>query len=223
MRAALQFLTIIPVPAPPVPPGAAAIWFPAVGALLGAMAWFLSQQPMGAALALAALVWITGGLHEDGLADVCDAVRAGRPRERMLEILKDSRIGAYGATAIGLSILLRWQAMSRLTEWHEFVLALVVSRAAMVWLAATTPAASEGLGSAFRLSLPWYAAPLAIVPVVLAAAVNWEWRAVLVAVASIALVRAWLLRRLGGFTGDCLGFQCQVTETAVLIALAWRK
>jgi cobalamin synthase len=99
----------------------------------------------------------------------------------------------------------------------------VAGRAAMVLLAATTPAAAEGLGSAFRASLPAYAAPLAIAQVVLAAATDIEWRAVLVAVASVAIVRTWLVRRLDGFTGDCLGFQCVMTETAVLIALAWRR
>ena len=226
MRSALQFLTILPVPAPNAPPGAAAAWYPLVGALIGLLAWFLtSQSPLGATLAIVAVVAVTGGLHEDGLADVCDAVRAGRTRERMLEILKDSRIGAYGATAITLSILVRWQAMSKLSEpfllW-KFVLAFAVSRAAMIVLAASTPSAASGLGGTFRESLSKYAAPLAVIAVSALAVGISAWPALLVAVASVLFVRTWLMQRLGGFTGDCLGFQCQLTEASVLVALAWR-
>jgi adenosylcobinamide-GDP ribazoletransferase len=220
VRAALQFLTILPIPAPHVPPGAAAIWYPAVGALLGLLAAAAWHSPFGATLSILVAVFSTGGLHEDGLADICDAVRAGRTRERMFEVLKDSRIGAYGATAIVLSILVRWQAMAKLAPpglWWKFALAFAASRAAIVVLAATTPAAAPGLGEAFRTSLPRYAAPL----VTLQIAVLAPWQALVAATVSIVLVRAWLMARLGGITGDCLGFQCQITEAAVLMALAW--
>jgi adenosylcobinamide-GDP ribazoletransferase len=230
MRAALQFLTILPVPAPHEAPGAAAAWYPLVGALIGvagAAAW---HSPLQAALAIVVVVMLTGGLHEDGLADVCDAVRAGRTRERMLDILKDSRIGVYGAIAVTLSILVRWQAMAKLSGagseiWWKFVLAFAASRAAMVVLAAVTPAATPGLGGAFRSSLPRYAAPVAVLQVAaipLAIPDVAGWWALGVAAVSVWAVRLWLLRRLGGITGDCLGFQCQITEAAVLAALVWR-
>lgn len=220
MRAALQFLTILPVPAPHVAPGEAAVWFPVVGALIGLLAAAAWHTPLGATLSIAAVIIITGGLHEDGLADVCDALRAGRTRERMLEILKDSRIGSYGATAIALSILVRWQAMAKLAEpgiWWKFAVAFAAARAAMVVLAATTPAATPGLGESFRTSLPSYAAPLAVLPV----AAFLPWPALLAGAGSILIARTWFMRRLGGFTGDGLGFQCQLTEAAVLVALAW--
>lgn len=224
MRAALQFLTILPVPAPNVAPGTGAVWYPIVGALIGLLAALVARSPMGATLAIVAVVLVTGGLHEDGLADICDAVRAGRTRERMLEILKDSRVGAYGATAIVLSILVRWQAMSKLSEpglWWKFVLAFAASRAAMVVLAATTPAVAPGLGESFRTSLPRYAAPAVVLQVAVAGIVISAWPALLAAAVSVLLVRAWLMQRLGGISGDCLGFQCQVTEAAVLMTLAW--
>ncbi len=219
MRSALQFLTILPVPAPNVPPGAGAVWYPVVGALIGLLAAAASLTPMGATMSIVVVVLITGGLHEDGLADICDAVRAGRTRERMFEILKDSRIGAYGATAIALSILVRWHAMSRLSGdiWWKFALAFAASRAAMVVLAAITPPAAPGLGESFSTSLPKYAAPLAVLQV----SAFLAWPALLAAAASVLLTRAWLMRRLGGITGDCLGFQCQATEAVVLVALAW--
>ena len=70
---------------------------------------------VGALLALGGLLAVTGCLHEDGLADVADAVRAGRSQQKMREILKDSRIGTYGAIALMLSIALRWQSMAQIT------------------------------------------------------------------------------------------------------------
>lgn len=227
MRAALQFLTIVPLPAPLVPPGAAAAWYPAAGALIGLVVAACWHTPMQATLAILAAVVLTGGLHEDGLADVCDAVRAGRTRERMLEILKDSRIGTYGALAIVLSVLVRWQAMTRLTGnvWWCFVLVFAASRASMVWLAATTTPAAPGLGSAFRDSLPRSALPLGLLQVVLipvAAADTRLWLPLAAVALSVVLVRAWLMRRLGGFTGDCLGLQCQIAEATALAVLAWQ-
>jgi adenosylcobinamide-GDP ribazoletransferase len=226
LRAALQFLTILPVPAPNVPPGSAAVWYPAVGAIIGLVAAAVAtHSPLGATLAIVVVVVLTGGLHEDGLADICDAVRAGRTRERIFEILKDSRIGAYGATAIALSILVRWQAMSKLSEpwlWWKYVLAFAASRAAMVVLAAATPAAAPGLGETFRASLPRYAAYLVAAQVLAVVVAISAWPAFLAAAASVVATRAWLIRRMGGVTGDGLGFQCQVTEATVLVALAWQ-
>ena len=225
MRVALQFLTIIPVPAPLEPPGAAAAWYPAVGALIGLIAAAAWHTPMQATLAIAAAIVITGGLHEDGLADVADAIRAGRSRQRMFEILKDSRVGAYGAIALVLSILIRWQAMAKLTGnvWWKFALAFAVARAAMVLIAATTPSAAPGLGEAFVASIPKYAPILVAAQcAALAYPVGARgWIALVAVAAAVMLARAWFLRRLGGITGDCLGFTCQAAEATALVALAW--
>src|SRR4051794_36861982 len=100
MRSALQFLTILPVPGPPGKPGEAAWAFPIVGALFGLLCAVILPWKLGPILAMIAVAALTGGLHEDGLADVCDAVRKYRTREQMHRILKDSRIGVYGALAL---------------------------------------------------------------------------------------------------------------------------
>src|SRR5260221_7374480 len=113
MRQALQFLTILPIPAQNDPPGRAAWAYPIVGALLGLLAAALWRLPLGPLLTVIVLAALTGGLHEDGLADVCDAIRAYRSRETMLRILKDSRIGAHGALALIASFTFRWQALSQ--------------------------------------------------------------------------------------------------------------
>ena len=116
--AAVRFLTIVRAPGGDVAPGRAAACFPTVGAVLGlagAGVFLLARQALPASIAALLTVgfWtlISGMLHEDGVADVADALRAGRSREHMLAILKDSRIGAFGAVALLLSVLARWQAL----------------------------------------------------------------------------------------------------------------
>lgn len=230
---ALQFLTLLPIRAETTAPGEAAVFFPLVGALLGAAAsvLFVMTQPLwgsslAALLAVAALVGMTGALHEDGLADVADAFRAERSRERIMAILKDSRIGVYGALALALSILLRWQALLSPQINVAFALSssLAISRAALVVLAFLTPSVGEGLGASFVRFLS-----TRIVAVVLAQALFFAafcgWRGVAMLVGSglvVALARSYFLRRLGGVNGDCLGATCQAVETVNLMVLAWR-
>src|SRR3954471_15815666 len=115
---AIQFLTVVPIPGQTAIPGRAAPFFPLIGAALGAtcgLVFEVCQKPLGGSLAaltaISAAIILSGGLHEDGLADVADALRAGRSREKMLAILKDSRIGAYGAVVLVLCICIRWQTL----------------------------------------------------------------------------------------------------------------
>jgi len=228
---AVQFLTILPVRGSTAAPGASAVWFPLVGAAVGASAGMVllaarQALPPGVAagLALAWLILITGGLHEDGLADVADALRAGRTRARMLEILKDSRIGAHGALALLLSVGLRWQAISSLAVHPVAALAAAaaLSRAALIAVAFWTEPAGDGLGRGFRASLTAPATGFAFLQGVAAAmlcgprAAAWLLALALVVAAA---ARAYFTRRLGGVTGDCLGAVCQVCETGFLLVL----
>lgn len=221
MRQALQFLTILPVRAPAAAPGKAAWAFPVVGALLGLAAAGLWRLPMGPLLIVIVMAMVTGGLHEDGLADVCDALRAYRTREKMHLILKDSRVGAHGALALIASFIFRWQALTMLQgdAWWRLPAAYGISRAAMVLMAATTPAVGEGLGRAFGESLPRGAALVAVLQIALLAALT-GWPSALwisgAVIAALVLLRLWFLARLGGVTGDCLGAACQVGEAVAL-------
>src|SRR3984885_1589840 len=154
---AIQFLTIIRLPATdrPTPPGQAAAWFPLVGAALGALGGAVyigagKVLPASLAALMTVALWaaISGVLHEDGLADVADALRAGRTPERMLAILKDSRIGTFGAVAVVLSILARWQALEHTTAPNILCLCIAaqaVPRASMVGLAWTSRPVGYGL------------------------------------------------------------------------------
>jgi adenosylcobinamide-GDP ribazoletransferase len=226
---AVRFLTILPVPGEPVPSGRAAIFFPFVGALLGAVgAGVLLAASRVLPLSLAALAtvafWtaISGVLHEDGLADVADALRAGRTQERMLAILKDSRIGTFGAMALVLSVLARWQALEHLAVPRTLeicIAAQAVPRAAMVALAWVSRPASAGLGLAFSSTLTTPGALIAIGQGI-AAALACGLRPGLVilagAYAAVRLARWYFYRRIGGVNGDCLGATEQLLEIFVL-------
>jgi adenosylcobinamide-GDP ribazoletransferase len=229
---AVQFLTVIPVRAKTTEPGRAALFFPLVGAGMG---WFggalflMSQQvfpvPLAALLVVVFWVTITGGLHEDGLADVADAFRSGRSPDRVLEILKDSRIGSYGALAIALSVLLRWQALVAISAnlLPVLVASQAVSRAAMVALAWITRPAGTGLGAAFCAGLSTPVALGALAQGIAAALWCGAGLGTVMLAASLIVVllaRAFFHRVIGGVTGDCLGATSQAVEIVLLLLAA---
>jgi adenosylcobinamide-GDP ribazoletransferase len=224
---ALQFLTILPVPGDTVPASESAIFFPLVGALLGASAGLVLLTG-NALLVIAWLLIATGCIHEDGLADVADAFRAGRSRERILSILKDSRIGTYGSLALMISVLIRWQALAqiRTNPVYGLIAALALSRTALVALAAIAPAAGDGLGREFVNGMRGNTATAAIgQATAIAFLAGWQYAlAMILSSAAIVLLgRAWFVRRLGGVNGDCLGATCQIVETANLLILTWPR
>jgi len=189
---ALQFLTIVPVKMETTEPWKAAVCFPVVGAFLGAGAALIlivseEHLPVQLRTLLVMLFWIavTGGLHEDGIADVADACRAGRPRETILEIMKDSRIGTYGGLALLLSVLIRWQALVGLTLDYlpALVAVMALSRASIVVMARIARPATEGLGSLFTRNVSTLTAVLVGAQGVAAAMwCGWRAGAVLLAV-----------------------------------------
>jgi len=235
LRAAVQFLTVLPLRGPGVEPWRAAAWFPVVGAALGAAgAGILALlEPLLPAQIRALLVvafWIgaTGALHEDGLADVADGVRAERSRERMLEILKDSRIGAFGALALILSVAVRWQALAALAvdALPALTAVMALSRASIVVLARIARPAGAGMGARFAGRVTTLSATAAAALALAAAA--WcgvATGAVLAVVTAVVILasRSYFHRRLGGVTGDCLGAVAQLVEMSLLTVLACRS
>ncbi|MBL8177256.1 MAG: adenosylcobinamide-GDP ribazoletransferase [Bryobacterales bacterium] len=232
---AIQFLTVLPIRGRTAPPGRSALFFPLVGAGLGWLAgqWLRMLEPslgssLTAVLVLAFLALVTGGLHEDGLADVADALRAHRSREKMTAILKDSRIGVFGALALVYVVAMRWQALTRLPAdgVRDLVACLAVSRAALVAQAWVSRPVGDGLGAAFSRDLDSITAVFAIasgvafafLPGVAAGA------AILVAAGlSTSVLNRWFDARLGGVNGDCLGATCLVSETFALLFVSCRN
>ena len=253
---ALQFLTRIPVTGrladwvgySSAMLNASSAWFPAVGWVVGVfaalvMALALAALPAGpagalaaAALATAATVGLTGGFHEDGLADTADGLGGGATRERALAIMKDSRIGSYGTLALVLALLLKvlllaliaqrgaWPAAAALLAAHALsrLAPLVVMRtlpyAGDAGQAKAKPLAQAISGRGFTIGFPWSIPALALMGQA-QGATHLIVALLLWALALAAMLRL-LRRRLAGFTGDTLGATQQVCELAIYLGLA---
>ncbi|WP_245155704.1 adenosylcobinamide-GDP ribazoletransferase [Paracoccus ravus] len=242
---ATVWLTRLPVmrqaPPEPVPLSVAAWAFPLVGivvvppaaAVIWLALWLGLGAPIAAILALGAMALVTGGLHEDGLADFADGC-GGSTRTRRLEIMRDSRIGSYGALTLGLVAALRIAALAALAG-HSAGLAALGLLAAAAWsrglmalaLAVMPAARPEGLGRAagqasHRIALVaiTLGAMLVLPAVSAAGSGSLGWLMVASVGAAFAAIPAVMaLSKLGGQTGDVLGAIQQSGETATLLAL----
>lgn len=210
--------------------------FPVIGALVGgvggivyAIAVSLSLAPLIAgALGIAAMVALTGALHEDGFADTVDGLGGGADRDSRLRIMGDSRIGTFGAAALILSLVGRSGAMEAISDPATVISALVVagaaSRAAMVAVMnALPPARKTGLGADAGKPSQGVTVGAAGIAVLIAITVlPFGVALVTLAVAAAgAGAVAWTAhRRIGGMTGDILGAAQQVAEIGAIIALA---
>ena len=234
-RRAWAFLTRLPGGAHPGSDrelGRSVGWFPVVGAVIGALSgavyWSL-YGPLGAliaaVLAVASSAAATGAFHEDGLADTADAL-GGSTRARRLEIMKDSRVGAFGVLALVLSTLVRVFAVSSLGPVDglvALVVAHLVGRTAAIAIMGMVPAAGDtGLGHSYTEHLPRAWTGLAVVASSAAAASLGPAGAVALgaSAASATVVGLVALRAFGGTTGDVLGAIEQVGEMAVLVSVA---
>jgi len=237
LTVAARYLTIVPIPgaaASSEGPGAAAAWFPIVGLAIGALLFVVDDvasalffPSLAAALVVAAWKTVTGGLHLDGLADCLDG-SMGRDAEHRLAIMRDSRIGAFGAIGLVLVVILMVAAVAGLDpsmRGRALLVAPVVARAVPPILARVFPAVASGQGAAFRMDLPPRAPVIAGVTAVLVAAALLGARGVAACViaAIVAFVFGRLMtRRLGGVTGDVHGAAIELTELSVLLVAAAR-
>ncbi|MER2536880.1 MAG: adenosylcobinamide-GDP ribazoletransferase [Rhizobiaceae bacterium] len=232
----LAFFTRLPVPAVDHRERslADAVWAaPVAGVVVGlaggvvyAVAVLAGLSPsVAAGLALAATMLATGCLHEDGLSDVADGFGGGATRERKLEIMRDSRIGAFGACALVLSILLRWSAIADLDVPVRVVFALIAAHAASrallpALMAALPPARHDGLAAGAGAA----SVDVALLALCLGGAclfllgVTGAVLAALCLGLVFLLVRRLCLNQIGGHTGDTLGALQQLGEIAILLA-----
>jgi adenosylcobinamide-GDP ribazoletransferase len=213
------------------------VWaFPVVGLFIGLVGalvyWGMHRLGMPAFLAaswtLVAILLATGAFHEDGLADMADGFGGGGTRERKLEIMRDSRIGTYGAVALGLSLLIRISALAALERPHLVLVALVataiVGRGGMIVpLLVLQPARPDGM-AAGMLDIPRWSAVLGFALVGLAL-LSCLPAGKAIVVAFVALATCFGLARLarsqiGGHSGDVLGATEVIVECVTLTALA---
>jgi adenosylcobinamide-GDP ribazoletransferase len=237
LRIGVLFSTRIPLPhASPVGGAdvARASWtLPVVGALIGLLgasvyrlAFAFNLPPLiGAALAVTTTLFVTGGLHEDGLADTLDGFGGGGDRERKLEIMRDSRIGTYGACGLALSLLLRVGALASLAGPGSVALALIAAHAGArammpLFLALVPPARPDGLSAGAGKPTQTSAAAAVLLGFVFLLASFGTARSVvalLLLLAGLAVMRRLCLRQIGGQTGDVAGALEQVGEIVILL------
>ena len=258
---AVQFFTRIPVTGrladwvgySPAMLRASAAHFPGIGWLAASLAaavyaslyWALAPNALApvvaAVFSTVATVWMTGGFHEDGLADVVDGLGGSAERERALDIMKDSRIGAFGAMALVLALLAKLSLLALLGT-HSLPAALAALVGAHVlsrfWpllivrglphvgdtaRSKSKPLADQIAGGALAVAGLWCLVPLALVGYALPAL--YLIAACLVSGLAAAWMARWFARRLQGFTGDCLGATQQVSEIGfylgAALALRW--
>ena len=253
---AVQFFTRLPVTGrlaawvgySPAMLRAASAHFPGVGWLVAAVAmgvyaalwWALGGQgfaPLVAAVgSTIATVLVTGGFHEDGLADVADGLGGSYDRERALDIMKDSRIGAFGAMALVLALLSKVSLLALLGA-HSLGAALAALAGGHVlsrlwplfivrWLphvgdtarSKSKPLADQISRGALAAAVLWCFLPLALV--YQAQAATFLIASITVSMVAAAWMGRWFARRLQGFTGDCLGATQQVGEIGFYLGAA---
>jgi adenosylcobinamide-GDP ribazoletransferase len=239
VRVALLFCTRLPIPnAAPVVGAdiARAGWaFPVAGAIVGLIAagvyWLagLAGLPSlpAAGLTVAATLVVTGCLHEDGLADVVDAF-GGHTRERRLEIMRDSRVGTYGACALSMSLLLRTAALASIAApavaAPVLIAAHTAARAGMpLFMGLVPPARVDGLSAGVGRPLPMSIAAavlLGVIALVVALGPAAGFCAIVLLAAVLALLAWFCIWQFGGQTGDVLGAVEQLGEIAILLVAA---
>jgi adenosylcobinamide-GDP ribazoletransferase len=251
---AVQFLTRLPMPPmrefEPNWLSRSVRYFPLVGALIGligAGVWWLSSlcfpPSVAVGLSMGASLLLTGALHEDGFADVCDGFGGGASRESILAIMKDSRVGAYGAIGIAMMLGLQWATLVSLPRASLpilFVGAHMMSRwcaTGLIWRLqyARTDADAKSRPFAGGLSTADWVLSGALGVLVLlaflplralidpAADADLPWARILVPAAAAAaaitfLAGTYFKKRIGGYTGDCLGAAQQLAELSFLLA-----
>jgi len=236
---AVRFFTRLPVPAwvghSAEALNGSARWFPAVGLVVGGIAALvylaalqLWPQPVAVLLAMAATLYATGAFHEDGLSDAADGLGGGWDKLRILEIMKDSRVGSYGVVALWLGLtgkfvllaaldpaLVPWALLAghALSRWCATLLLATMDYVREDLLAKAKPLATRLSPAALLVATVCAAAPLAGLP----------WSQVLAGLLLALMATGWLAakfrRWLGGYTGDCLGATQQVAEIAFYLGL----
>lgn len=234
---AFQFLTIVPLPCTvrceEEDLGRSMTFFPLVGLVIGALlagADFLLAPLLPRAVADLILVVllsvVTGGLHLDGLSDVCDGLAARGSRERFLDVMKDSRVGAVGAVSLVLVLLLKYQALLAVPVQYKREVLLffpLVARFAQVQMTVGAKRArTDGLGSAFvggaglmQFVLSW---AFTLAAAYLLLGMNGIWCTLLLYLVTWG-IKSWSHKRLGGITGDVIGCASELNEIFCLLFL----
>ncbi|BAY51197.1 putative cobalamin [5'-phosphate] synthase [Thermostichus vulcanus NIES-2134] len=226
---AIAFYTCLPIsPRWPIQLAGAAKWCPWVGLVLGGMLWGVQwlldslQVPSPVASAVLVALWLalTGGLHLDGAMDTADGL-AVRDQQRRLEVMADSRAGAFGVMAAMVILLLKVTSLSSLEKGSVLVWVLVLGRLAQVWAIARYPYLKpQGTGQIHKTSgvFPRDFWPSGLLVLLLSFLLPLPLGQLLFGLLLILLIPAWFQSQLGGHTGDSYGAVVEWTEALLLVA-----
>jgi adenosylcobinamide-GDP ribazoletransferase len=233
LRTAFGLLTTLPFGMPqdwrPGDSGRSGIWYPLVGVIIGGLIWLTWKTLnmyfpplMVGVLTLAVWVFLTGGLHLDGLADCCDGLLASATPERQLEIMKDPHLGTFGGVGLFLVLIIKAAALSSLAASSSLciILAATISRWFILPASLLPLAHPGGMGADFVSGFKRNAIFItAILPLGLAFGLGMQgfW-AVFTALIAAAAVLGLAYTRIKGVTGDVFGMLVEVTEAAILIS-----
>ena len=239
IRLAFSFLTTVPLPMvkewDAKDQAKSLIYAPIVGLFIGGllllvweMASFYPAKQIAAIFVVVAYVMVTGGLHLDGLADSCDGVFSNRPRERMLEIMRDSRIGTNGVIGLIFALLIYWIAVSNFPPFLAtntvipLVLLPVAGRTGSIIGAGLSKYArkTDGLGKNFVEILTTRHAIIGGIISLLIFVLIGGWRGIIMFLITLASTLVGILffnRRLGGATGDSLGAICEFNQIIFIL------
>lgn len=244
LRLAVTLLTAIPLPGDKAdePPsrqaaGAAMVWAPVIGLLLGcaaALVLYIFQRYwhagplLGSMLAIIVLAALSRCLHLDGLADFADGLGSRKPAAEALAIMRRSDVGPFGVAALVLTVLLQLTALTQADALGRgvtsVIAAAITGRLALTWACRHgVPAArSEGLGALVAGTVnPLIPAALTVAALVGGAAFGWIFTVAVAAGLAASLAVTWLAaRRLGGITGDVLGALTEIAAAVCLVVLA---
>ena len=235
---AMRFLTITPLPFNlewrEDDLGRSLALFPlaglTIGALLAGLNWLIAPflaRPLTDALLITALAVITGALHMDGLADVCDGIAARGNRERFLAVMKDSSVGAIGAAGLLLGVLLKWQALVAVPaefKWRALLFFPTLARYCQVrTIVNARSARQDGLGSAI---IEGAGSGHLLVASIVTSSIAWlllEVNGIIILASAMLatwLIRGWFNGKLGGITGDVIGCINELIEILALILIS---
>jgi len=235
---AIQFLTRLPIGKPGTfAPKAMIAFFPMVGLMIGGIVALLDlivlqwwAKPTASVIELIFLIWITGAFHLDGLGDTADGLYGSRPREKALEIMKDSRIGAMGVVAIWCVLSAKWSGLIGINPGVDRSLMLLIipaySRAATLFgfkfLEYGRPGGGTG-HALFKEPLEFSAFWGVGIPIVLSLFAGWRGLWLNAAfIISTAAILIFYHRRMGCITGDMLGAMTETIEAVLFITAACR-
>ena len=234
LRMALGFLTVLPVPQrtewsdPDF--GFSAVFYPLAGVLIGALAGgsFLLLKavfplPIAALLSLVVWIMLSGALHWDGLADCMDGFGCSAAPEKRLEIMKDPKLGTFGALGLFTALLLKWLCIWQFPAGREllyFALSAATARWAMLLLIGLPLANPNGMAAMLKKNCPKHVVLYAIpVPLILAIISGLTGLcALLLSAAAASALGLLAKRKIGGINGDVLGFSIELSEIVLLLA-----